>query len=276
MPIKIMLDPGHGQGSGFNRGSIIGNEGDNNYAYYLVLRKELESYGFLVGTTRKSISENPGLSQRGKMAKGYDLFISLHSNAGNRTVRGTEIWNGVARPFPGADGLCKEISNVFGHRNRGVKKRTLNNGRDWYGVLRSNRAKFGMLIEHGFHTNNEDCKIYVTKREEIARATSNYLARYFGLTKKHIRTELNVESKVLMENKKYVVSYILDGDLANAQALFNVLGDKAVLTKGNPGNVNGKIVIQVGGEKQSWANLYLSGKNRAETLLSVARFLKEK
>lgn len=26
MPIKIMLDPGHGQGREFNRGSVIGNE----------------------------------------------------------------------------------------------------------------------------------------------------------------------------------------------------------------------------------------------------------
>lgn len=31
MPIKIMLDPGHGQGREFNRGSVIGNEGDNNF-----------------------------------------------------------------------------------------------------------------------------------------------------------------------------------------------------------------------------------------------------
>ena len=130
-----------------------------------------------------------------------------------------------------------------------------------------------MLIEHGFHTNKEDCKIYVTKREEIARVTARYLAEYFGITKKCPQI---VDRKVLMENKKYVISYILDGDLANAQALLNALGEEAVLTKGNPGNVNGKTVIQVGGEKQSWANLYLSGRNRTESLLAVARFLKEK
>ena len=37
MTIKIMLDPGHGAGRNFNRGSVIGNEGDNNYKYSLVL-----------------------------------------------------------------------------------------------------------------------------------------------------------------------------------------------------------------------------------------------
>ncbi|HIT90547.1 MAG TPA: N-acetylmuramoyl-L-alanine amidase, partial [Candidatus Merdenecus merdavium] len=93
MAIKILLDPGHGAGKAHNRGSVIGNEGDNNYHFSIVLKNELEKRGFIVGTTRQSISQNPSLQSRGQKAKGYDLFLSLHSNANNnKNVRGTEIF----------------------------------------------------------------------------------------------------------------------------------------------------------------------------------------
>ena len=82
--VKIMLDPGHGAGSAHNRGfkTIPGfefcNEGDCNYVYSIKLKKALEEYGFKVDTTRANRSDNPDLATRGRMAKGYDLFISLH------------------------------------------------------------------------------------------------------------------------------------------------------------------------------------------------------
>ena len=125
--IKIMLDPGHGAGRDFNRGSVIGNEGDNNYKYSLVLKRELEKYGFYVGTTRNSITDNPSLSQRGNMAKGYDLFISLHSNAANSSVRGIEIYGDINANSPVLmKNLCNNISKTIGTKNRGVRWRTRN------------------------------------------------------------------------------------------------------------------------------------------------------
>ncbi|WP_435029642.1 N-acetylmuramoyl-L-alanine amidase [Levyella massiliensis] len=181
--VKILLDPGHGAGRAFNRGSVISNEGDNNYAYSLVLTKALRARGFIVGTTRPTSGSNPSLSQRGKMGAGFDLFISLHSNAAGSSVRGTEIWNSVKSPVPAklASSLCASLAGVFGHRNRGVKYRKLG-WTDWYGVLRSNRATYGMLIEHGFHTNQRDCWTYVNRREELAKATADILADWYGLS----------------------------------------------------------------------------------------------
>ena len=117
------------------------------------------------------------------MGAGFDLFISLHSNAAGSSVRGTEIWNSVKSPVPAklASSLCASLAGVFGHRNRGVKYRKLG-WTDWYGVLRSNRATYGMLIEHGFHTNQRDCWTYVNRREELAKATADILADWYGLS----------------------------------------------------------------------------------------------
>lgn len=180
MAIKIMLDPGHGYGREYNRGSLIGNEGDNNWAYSQVLKKALEGRGFVVGLTR-SEKTDPSLKARGNAADGYDLFISLHSNAASADVRGTEIWNDVNDGFPDASGLCAAIARAFGHKNRGVKLRRNASGGNWYGVLRANRAKAGMLIEHGFHTNRLDCSYYVNHRKELAEVTAEYLAKYYGV-----------------------------------------------------------------------------------------------
>lgn len=200
MAFKVMMDPGHGQGSAFNRGSVLGNEGDNNWEYSLVLKKELEKYGIVVGTTRPNKSDNPGLAQRGKMAKGYDLFISLHSNAGSSSARGVEIFPDTK---PAVDDhvlavrLCRAISSL-GTPNRGVRYRAIVNGKEeyltglnkaprksnYYGVLYNNLAsRYALLIEHVFHTNMEDCKIYVNQRQRLAEVTAKTIAEFYGLVK---------------------------------------------------------------------------------------------
>lgn len=208
-----MLDAGHGAGRDFNRGSVIGNEGDNNYKYSLVLKRELEKYGFYVGTTRNSITDNPSLSARGNKAQGYDLFISLHSNAGNSSVRGIEIYGDINANSPQLmKNLCNNISRAIGTKNRGVRWRTRNperfyvqptspGGSNYYGVLYSNKAKLGMLIEHVFHTNREDCKLYVEKRKEIAQATADTIAQFYGL-KKISRPQTEVKGVANLELTK--------------------------------------------------------------------------
>jgi N-acetylmuramoyl-L-alanine amidase len=226
-----MLDAGHGAGRDFNRGSVIGNEGDNNYKYSLVLKRELEKYGFYVGTTRNSITDNPSLSARGNKAQGYDLFISLHSNAANSSVRGIEIYGDINANSPQLmKNLCANISKAIGTKNRGVRWRTRNperfyvqptspGGSNYYGVLYSNKAKLGMLIEHVFHTNREDCKLYVEKRKEIAQATADTIAEFYGIkkinrpqTKAEVKgvAKLNLTKEQKDSVKNTVVTYLDD------------------------------------------------------------------
>ena len=88
MAIKIMLDAGH-TGSRWNAGAVKGYyESEMAWKLHNLLADELQKYGFTVGKTRKTIDESMDVSVRGKKAKGYDLFLSLHSNSADvSTVR---------------------------------------------------------------------------------------------------------------------------------------------------------------------------------------------
>lgn len=187
--MKILLDPGHGSGFAHNRGflRIAGfpycNEGDCNFIYaQKYLKPELEKYGHIVKMTRDKINDNPNLEQRGKMAKGYDLLLSLHTNAGGNGS-GTEIWDDVNPKYSNkalADKLCEAISKVLEIPNRGVKYRKNNSGSNWYGILRNGMAKSNMIIEHCFHDNFNDVTKYVSKLPHIAQATTKTINEFYG------------------------------------------------------------------------------------------------
>ena len=191
--LRVLLDAGHGQGE--NRGFINGNEGDANYYMSLALKKELEKYDIHVGLTREKISDNPTLYQRGDAGTGYDLLLSLHTNAGASSTRGIEIFPDTNPPvnhYALAVKLALEISKL-GTPNRGVRTWT-NDGTyttnvtkppyksNYFGVLRSSEAKFAMLVEFAYHTNQQDRDFIVNKREQIAATTAKVVADYYGLT----------------------------------------------------------------------------------------------
>lgn len=173
-PKKIMIDPGHGAGAkrGFVGSGQYATEGDNNYFMALVLKEELEKLGFEVGMTRGKRTDDPSLWNRGQMAKGYDLFISVHSNAANGRVRGTEVYDDVLSP---ATSLAKNLSassaKAFGHPNRGRKTRVLSSGDNWYGVIRNSLAKHSMLCEYGFHDNAQDARLLMNQNHRVKLMT---------------------------------------------------------------------------------------------------------
>lgn len=181
---KILLDPGHGPGKAHNRGGLYFNEGDNAYDYSLVLKKRLETIPNVKVDLTRSRNGNPSLSKRSRMGTGYDLFLSLHSNAGTRQAKGVEIWLSVNRKGQTlAKDLVQAITRVFKTPNRGVKYKKLNNGADYYGVLRNNWAKVKMIVEHGFHTNPQDGKTFRDKHQEIANATAKVIENHYNLGK---------------------------------------------------------------------------------------------
>ncbi len=184
--IKIMLDPGHGAGSQHNRGFVGGNEGDSNWAYHLILREELERRGFIVGTTRPRKTDDPSLAARGQAGRGYDLFLSLHTNAtGTKSLAsGAEIYDDV-NPSYSNKNLALKLGNAIaksqGIKLRGVFYRKLDNGTNWYGVLRNNEARNGFLVEHCFHDNPSEIKYYVNNYRKVAVASADALAEYYGM-----------------------------------------------------------------------------------------------
>lgn len=186
--MKVLLAAGHGAGD--NRGGVCYNEGDNNFYYSLVLKKELEKYQSIqVDLLREKIEDNPALDKRAAAGAGYDLYFAIHSNAfSDSSVRGTEVWDSVERPNKVlAKAICDVTAGLFAHNNRGVKYREGQPGINWYGELRFNQAKSAMIVEHGFHTNTTDCSYFKNNHETIARAQAKVIADYYGLSQKDMQ-----------------------------------------------------------------------------------------
>lgn len=200
--MRILLDAGHTKG--INKG-VCFYEGDNNYYYSLALKKELEKYGYKVDLTRNEIEENPTLATRQRMSDGYDLMLSIHSNAyKNQKVRGTELFDSVERPFRGlAEDLCEVTAKFFNHPNRGVEYKKRKDGRSYWAVLRGNALSM-MLIEIGFHTNKEDCNIFLKNHVKLAQIHAETIARHLGV---------QMDWKELIVSKAHSRGLIKDLDL---------------------------------------------------------------
>ena len=186
--IRVLIDQGHGEGKNFNRGGVCFNEGDNNFHYSAVLKSEIEMYeGVKVDLTRNKISDNPSLTARSNMGKGYDLFISEHSNAHDGIVRGSEVWDSVEKPNKAlAQALVDVTANLFNHTNRGVKYKAGQPGYNWYSVLRFNGAKSAMIVENGFHDNPLDCAFFKNNHQKLAKAQAKVIADHYKLKRKDV------------------------------------------------------------------------------------------
>lgn len=196
MPIKIMLDAGH-YGK-YNAGSVKGYyESDMTWELHKLLRAELESYGFEIGVTRADKDKDLEEYARGCMAKGYDLFISLHSNAvdSEATKRVVVIPSVNGK----SDELAQKLANTVlitmdltkdKYWYTQIYKREYPNktGVDYYGVLRGavSVGADAIIIEHGFHTNREVCKWLMDTEnlKKLAKAEAETIATHYGYKKK--------------------------------------------------------------------------------------------
>ena len=195
---KIMLDAGHY--GNYNRG-VIKEYYESNMAWELqgYLKAELESYGFKVGTTRTNKNTDLGVYDRGTKAKGYDLLLSLHSNA----VSGSSVTKRVIviKPLNGsanaiADALGKTILDTmslapdkYNYYECITKKYSVAKPKtDYYGVIRGAIAVGtpALILEHSFHTCPEACKWLMSSDnlKKLAKAEAKTLADHFGMKKK--------------------------------------------------------------------------------------------
>lgn len=195
----VVLDPGHGPLSNPYPAASGFYEGTQMYKLANFLAPRLTANGIKVIITRKTISENPTLEARGKVAGANkaDLFISLHSDAvgnGIASARGVSVFYSIQDTTKNkafAAGLASTVSTLLETRNRGAQIRTLpyDTTRDYYGVIRSSAAsgcKNAFLIEHGFHTSTIDVKWLITddNLKKIADAEAKYICSYFGIAYK--------------------------------------------------------------------------------------------
>lgn len=190
--IKICLDAGH-TGSRYNQSPVVKGyyESVMVWALHRKLKARLEARGFEVVTTRPSIDTAMDVYDRGKAAKGCDLFLSLHSNAcGTESVDYPVVYRAYDN-LNGADTLALGFARMIGQR-MGTKQagrtaiRKNSAGGEYYGVMRGARAAgvpLYLLVEHSFHTNAAAAKWLLDdgNLDLLAEAEADTLAAYFKI-----------------------------------------------------------------------------------------------
>ena len=206
--IKLMLDAGHKGKENRSPAVPAYYESDFTFKFVNMLKPALEAYGFVVGTTREDQAKDMALAARGKAAAGYDLFISIHSNA---TANG--INNSIDYPVAitmvddkkvTIDEESKAVGEILAQvvatvmaTNQAARTYTKQSAHDrdgngiyddeYYGVLHG--AKLvgvpGIILEHSFHTNTRATNWLLNddNLRAMAAAEAAALANYYGMKK---------------------------------------------------------------------------------------------
>lgn len=216
MSIIVTLDPGHvvGWNTGINKNY---REGTAMFHLAYKLKYQLERYGFKVYVTRTNLKDNPSLTQRGNfaIAKNSKVFISLHSNAAQSTAMGAVAYRSLKRPESSELGnrLLDAVQTIITagvpkSKSRGLLTRKDNSGNDYYTVINSSvrgnsPVKYSYIIEHGFHTNPNECAWLMkdANLNKLAIAEAKVLAEYFGLDKINKPNKPNKEEEEMFNKE---------------------------------------------------------------------------
>ena len=208
--MRIWIDAGHG---GVQPGNVaLGRlEKDLTLDISLKLAALLRASGHTVGMTRTT-DVDVGIDERARLANkwGADLFISIHLNGGGGY--GAEVFcslaGGKSRELAAA--LQTELVSL-GYRDRGVKTKEGNGGRDYFGVIRETNAP-AVIAECGFLDSRDDMARY--NADKIADALAKGVAKYTGVAYKPVAAaaapgisglSLDTSSKDLTAGAKYTV-----------------------------------------------------------------------
>ncbi len=217
---KICLDAGH-YGK-YNRSPAVKEyyESDMAWKLHLMLKKYLEQYGFEVILTRSSQEKDMDLTDRGKKAKGCDLFLSLHSNAAstenvNYVVCLYQVDDNCGDMDEKSQALAKKLADCVGTvmgaeakawSTQSSSDRDGNGYKDdYYGVLRGAHSVGvpGVIIEHGFHTNKAQAAWLMkdSNLEKLAKAEAAVIAEHYGYIGTETSGQKMVEVKVAVLKK---------------------------------------------------------------------------
>ena len=262
--MKVMVDPGH-HGRYVNQSPVDPTYYESETVWKLAnyLAEALRKKGVLVGLTRTDIDQDPPLITRGQDAAGYDLFVSVHTNAtGNNQGSVTANWPVV---YCQVSGASTEIGNRIGEALMPLFNATKwecytrknENNQDWYGVLRGAASVGvpGVIVEHGFHTCPAD--VALLKQDSFLRELANTDARviYDYLNEKEGQTVVLPVSNMLYAK----VVGVPDGDVLNVRigpgAEFDRLKAWPALGNGNEVDVVGR------DDRQSWLYIRIAGEH---------------
>lgn len=190
---KLKIDPGHA--GKYNSGAAPGYwESEMTWKLSNILKKRINKYpGVKATLTKKSLIDDPEVYVRGTMAKGNDLFVSIHSNSSSSSSSdypltivpfAKEQLYKLAQPLGKAlgKGLEKTMKTSEDFK---VWTKKQSDGRDWYGVIRgaSDVGVAGIIIEHSFHSNPGMARwLMKTKNlKKLAKMEAKTISHYYGL-----------------------------------------------------------------------------------------------
>lgn len=220
--IRIMLDAGHDRQR--NQSPVYKSYNEATFAWKLQneLKAELEKRGFEVGVTRLTQDTEMDVVERGKASKGYDVFLSLHSNACGTesvdrpvviypvTVNGTDIEKNKELATLLADKIhttigTSQVGKVYTKVENYDRNKNGKLGDDeYYGVLHGAQmvgTPYRMIVEHSFHTNLNATKwLYKDANiHTLAEAEANILSVFFALD------DIKVDDSVVNSTVTYTV-----------------------------------------------------------------------
>ena len=207
--MKIMLDAGH---SGLaNQSPVVPEYYESKRMWVLCeyLAEELSFYGFEVFKTRDALEKDIPVVKRGEMAKGCDLFLSLHSNAvdgeKNEYIDRVHVfgaYDNLNNSHELAKILADAINECMGTSGGYVSTRKSDEGeREYYGVLRGARSvgcPLFYIVEHSFHTNKA-ASIWLLSDDNLrrlARIEAATIAAYFGLSLEYDLGDVDMNRKI--------------------------------------------------------------------------------
>ena len=277
--ISIMLDPGHA-GEYYNASPVVQGyyESRMTWSLALKLKASLEARGFKVGLTRQDINEDPELTERGRRARGYDLFLSLHSNAaGSEGPDAPWIIHYSGDAESTLDERSREISlalgpvisSVMGTSAAFYYTKSCDFDRDgdgrindeWYGVLFGAKSVGvpGVILEHSFHTNKKAAAWLLDEGNltRLAEEEAKAIAKFYGMEEEMTENEKREFDSLKAEVaslKKTVYLYEKQGVFTNAATIWNYIDGnlpswatptvKKLVTKGHlKGNENGELEL---------------------------------
>lgn len=193
----IMLDAGHY--AYYNHSPVLSSyyEGNTMWVYHKYLEQNLEQYpGIIVDTTRpdnsKAIGSALGPWDRGAMGEGYDLVLSVHSNACSSPSADHPV--AIYTLNPNYTTVSKTLGLKLATKVAEIMKtneaaqvygKTQSDGQDWYGVNRG-AASVGVpsiILEHSFHTNYR-ATVWLSSDANLralAVAEAKVIADYYGI-----------------------------------------------------------------------------------------------
>ena len=182
----VCLDPGHGPDT--VNGSPDGSYKEREFAWdmYTRIRPLLERHGVNVICTRTEDTK-PSLTARCEVSNkaGADLFVSLHSNAdggsGWGAARGLLVYTSSGPMTAKRNVAATAIVNRA--HEAGVRLHGSGVAHQIeYTVLAKTDAP-AVLIEYGFHTNQEDIGLLkdISYRDKLAEATAKGVCDFLGI-----------------------------------------------------------------------------------------------